>query len=142
MKHRLSGKKLSRTSKHRKALYKNLAKAVVLHGEVVTTQAKAKAVTARIQKLITTAKKGTLSSRRQLHAFFNDSFVTNKLVDYLAPRIKDRKGGYLSITTLENRRGDDATMARISMIDISATEPVETKPETKKVSKKEAVKSK
>ncbi len=117
MRHRVTGKQLNRSTKHRKALYKNLNRALISHGRVTTTEAKAKLIKNQIDKLITKAKTGTLHSRRQIQAYFNQKPITNRLVDHLAPSLEARTSGYTRIIKLPSRRGDNASMARIEFVD-------------------------
>lgn len=132
MKHRVTGKRLNRSTKHRKALFKNLAAALIQHGTIETTQTKAKIIKRHIDKHITLAKKGTLHSRRLIQAFFNQKQTTNRLVDVIAPSFSNRTSGYTRITPLGNRRGDDTPMVRIEFVDpIIETEEVKSASKTK-----------
>ena len=98
MRHARAGKKLGRTSAHRKALYSNLAGALITHGRIQTTEAKAKAVKPEVEQLITLAKRGDLHARRQaLSALGQDKAAVHKLFEELAPRFADRPGGYTRI---------------------------------------------
>ena len=117
MRHRIAGKKLNRTTKHRNALLKNLAAQIIQYGEITTTVTKAKVIQPKIDKLITTAKKGTLHSRRQIESFFNKKPITNKLFDHLAPNLLSRTSGYTRITKLNYRRGDNTLLAKIELVD-------------------------
>ena len=100
MRHRVAKKKLSRHRDHRKALFKNLISSLVLHGEVKTTEGKAKAVRPLVEKLITRGKAGTLHARRLIAAFLQDKLAVNKIVDELGPLFKNRPGGYTRIIRL------------------------------------------
>jgi large subunit ribosomal protein L17 len=117
MRHRLSGKKLGRNTKQRKALYKGLLSQLIHHGEIITTLSKAKSISKLMDKLITKAKKQDLNSRRIIAAFFNKKSITNKLIDELAPQMGSRTSGYTKITRIGNRTGDDALTAKIEFID-------------------------
>ncbi len=145
MRHRVKSKKLNRNSNHRKALFKNLVGELVMHGEITTTHAKAKAIRPITDKLITKAKKSNLNSRRLIHSFFNKKTITNKLVDHLAPAMKGRVSGYTKITKLGNRRGDDTMMVKIAFVD-DIPQPEIIEPKTKKAAHptkaKKATKSK
>lgn len=139
MRHRVGGKKLNRSSNHRKALFKNVASGLIEHGEITTTEAKAKAIQATVEKLVTKAKKQTLHSRRLIHSFLNDKKLTSKLVDKLAPQLGHRSSGFTKIQKLGVRRGDNATMVKLSLVDkvamIEVAEPtVEVKKEKKATS--------
>lgn len=115
MRKRKKGRKLSRKRDQRRALLKALASALVLHEKIKVTEAKAKEVSGFVEKSITRAKKGDLSSRRVLLKFFPKKLV-KKLVDDLAPRYKGRKGGYTRIIKLGLRKSDGAKMAIIELI--------------------------
>lgn len=116
MRHRLRGKKLSRHHHHRKALFKNLIKALIVHGEVKTTESKAKAVRILVEKLITKSKAGTVHARRLVGNFLQSRNVVNRLVDEVAPLFKGRPGGYTRITRLGERKGDNAMMVKLELV--------------------------
>ncbi len=109
------GRKLSREKDQRKALLKSLARAIFLHEKIKTTEAKAKEVSMFAEKCITRAKKGDLSSRRILAKYFSKDLV-KKIVDEIAPKYKDRKGGYTRIIKLGPRKSDGAKMAIIELV--------------------------
>lgn len=118
MNHGIKGRRFGRYSGHRKALLMNLAKEIVEHEQIVTTVFKAKDIKPVVEKLVTLACKGGLSSRRRLLSFFhNDERVVTKLVEVLAARYKERKGGYLRIIKAGFRKGDCAPMAVIEFVD-------------------------
>lgn len=117
MRHRVRGKKLNRTPKHRQALVKNLVGSLMEHGEITTTQVKAKVVKSRFDRLVTLAKKDTLSSRQRLHRFFGKRQLVNALVDKITPQLKNRISGYTTIQRLHQRRGDDTILSRLSFVD-------------------------
>ena len=117
MRHARAGKKLGRDSAHRKALYSNLAGALIQHGRIETTEAKAKAVKPYAEKLITLGKRGGLHCRRQALATLQDPKLTEKLFSALADRYRDRKGGYIRIVKAGFRHGDCAPMAVIELVD-------------------------
>jgi len=117
MRHRVVGKKLSRDRDHRKALFKNLIKALVIHGEIKTTESKAKAVRRLVEKLITKGKARTLHARRLIAAFLQNKKVVNKIVDELAPLFKNRPGGFTRIVRLGRRRGDNAMMVKLELVE-------------------------
>lgn len=142
MRHRYAGKKLNRSSKHRQALFKNLIAALVVHGQIETTLAKARAVAPQTDKLITIAKKGDLSARKRLHAVFNRKAVTNTLVDIIAPQLSDRDSGYTRLVRLRYRRGDAAPLVRLEFTDtIVYQEPQIKKEKSPKKTQKSAPKS-
>ena len=100
MRHRKKGKKLSRNIKQRKALFKDLIKGLILNEQIKTTEAKAKAVRGLVDKLMTKAKLGSLSSRRQVLSFLPDKKAVHKLFDELAPRTKKRTSGFTRVTRI------------------------------------------
>jgi large subunit ribosomal protein L17 len=145
MRHRKSGRKLGRNSSHRRAMFRNLAAALILHEEIDTTQAKAKELRGIVEKLITQASKAQdsvgksadqLSQDEKLKQFhlkkmvtkflpqkYEDGLETNepvdlvsKLFDDLVPRYKDRPGGYTRVTRIGTRKGDCAPLARIQLV--------------------------
>ena len=117
MKHRIKGKKLNRTSSHRKALFKNMAQAIIKHEQIVTTLPKAKTMKPIVDKLITLGKKGSLHARRQAFSKLRDENMVTKLFGTLAPRYADRNGGYTRVLKAGYRYGDTAAMAVIELVD-------------------------
>jgi len=117
MKHRIKGKKLNRTSSHRKALFKNMAQALIKHEQIVTTLPKAKTMKPIVDKLITLGKKGSLHARRQAFSKLRDEDMVAKLFGTLAPRYADRNGGYTRVLKAGYRYGDAAAMAVIELVD-------------------------
>ena len=117
MRHRQSGRKLNRTSSHRKSLFKNMAQALLKHEQIVTTLPKAKELKRVIEKLITLGKKGNLHSRRLAFNQIRDKDMVSKLFDSLAKRYSDRKGGYTRVLKAGFRYGDSAPMAVIELVD-------------------------
>jgi large subunit ribosomal protein L17 len=117
MRHANAGKKLGRDAAHRKALYSNLAGALIEHGRIKTTEAKAKAVKPIAEKLITLGRRGDLSARRQAIAFLRSQDVVHKLFADVAPRFADRPGGYSRIVKLGPRQGDAAEMVYLELVD-------------------------
>jgi large subunit ribosomal protein L17 len=116
MRHGIAGYKLGRNTGSRKALFRSLARAVVLEEAIHTTLPKAKAVRPFVEKLITLGAKGTLSARRRiLRQFPRDQQVHRKLVDELGPRFLKRPGGYTRILKLGYRHGDNAPLARLEL---------------------------
>ncbi len=137
MKHAVKGKQLNRNIGTRRALFKNLTLSLIDRGQIVTTEAKAKAVKASIEKLITKAKKGSVHDRRLIDQVLNRRSAVNRLVDVIAPKI-ERTSGFTRIVKLVSRRGDDAKMARLEIIDWKAEVAVKaTKKDEKVVSKKD-----
>jgi large subunit ribosomal protein L17 len=119
MRHQRAGKKLGRDSAHRKALYSNLAGALIEHGRVRTTVAKAKAVRPIAEEMITLGRKGDLHARRQALKFLRSQDVVHKLFSDVGPRFKDRPGGYSRIVKLGPRQGDSAEMAYLELVDFT-----------------------
>ncbi len=117
MRHRQSGRKLNRTSSHRKSLFKNMAQALLKHEQIVTTLPKAKELKRVVEKLITLGKKGNLHSRRLAFNQIRDKDIVSKLFDNLAKRYSDRKGGYTRVLKAGFRYGDSAPMAVIELVD-------------------------
>ncbi len=117
MRHRISGRKLNRTSSHRKALFANMAAALLKHEQITTTLPKAKELRPVVEKLITLGKKGGLSARRRAMAVLRDETVTGKLFATLAPRYSDRAGGYTRVLQAGFRHGDMAPLAVIELVD-------------------------
>lgn len=116
MRHKISGRKLDRSSGHRRALFRNLATDLLRYEKIVTTEAKAKEVRRFAEKMITLGKAGTLPARRQVLAFIFDQKTVEKLFDTLAPRYADCAGGYTRIIKLGPRLGDGAAMVRLELV--------------------------
>jgi large subunit ribosomal protein L17 len=117
VRHARAGKKLGRDSAHRKALYSNLAGALIEHGRIKTTVTKAKAVRPHVEHMITLGRRGDLHARRQATAFLRSRDVVHKLFADVAPLFKDRPGGYTRIIKIGTRPGDAAEMAYIELVD-------------------------
>lgn len=123
MRHGIKGRKLNRTSAHRRALFANMAAALIKHEQIKTTLPKAKEVRPIVEKLVTLGKRGDLHARRQALSFlYGDDAVVRKLFDILGNRYKERQGGYLRIVKAGFRYGDAAPMAVIEFVerDVSA----------------------
>jgi large subunit ribosomal protein L17 len=127
MRHRVAGKKLSRSTGHRNALRRNLVSELIRHERIRTTQAKALAVRGQAEKMITLAKRGLsaaesnpakgVHARRLAAARLNGSEVVQKLFNEIAPRYIDRPGGYTRILKLDNRKGDNAQMVMLELVE-------------------------
>jgi large subunit ribosomal protein L17 len=117
VRHARTGKKLGRDSAHRKALYSNLAGALIEHGRIKTTVTKAKAVKPIAEQMITLGRRGDLHARRQATAFLRSRDVVHKLFAEVAPRFKDRPGGYSRIIKIGPRPGDAAEMVYLELVD-------------------------
>ena len=110
-------RKLGRDSKHRRSMLANLTKAVIMNEKIETTEDRAKETRKFVDKMITYGKNGDLVSRRKAYAFLhNDQDAVKKLFDELAPRYKERNGGYTRILKKENRRGDDALVVILELV--------------------------
>ncbi len=117
MRHGMSGRKLNRTSSHRKAMFANMAAALIKHEQIKTTLPKAKDLRPIVEKLITLGKRGDLHARRQAFAQLRDEAVVAKLFSALAERYKGRPGGYCRVLKAGFRYGDAAPMAFIELVD-------------------------
>jgi large subunit ribosomal protein L17 len=123
MRHHRAGKKLGRDSAHRKALYANLACALVEHGRIKTTVTKAKAVKPFAEQMITLGKRGDLAARRQAIAELRSQDAVHKLFAEVAPRFAERPGGYTRIVKIGPRQGDAAEMAYLELVDYEPARP-------------------
>ena len=128
MRHLKVGRVLGRSSAHRKALFRNMVTALLHRERIQTTLAKAKELRGKAEKTITLGKKGTLASRRRASNIINEKMVLKKLFGPLSERYADRKGGYTRIIKIGPRRGDNAPMAIIELVDREQV----SKPEAKK----------
>ncbi len=136
--HGYKGRKFHRKTDQRTALIKGLADSLIKYETIKTSYFKAKDLVPYVEKLITKSKIGDLHNRRQVISKLQTLASANKLVDEIAPKLTKRNSGYLRITKLENRRGDNALMAQISFVDdlnssvnTKKTKSVEAKSETK-----------
>ena len=117
MRHGKVHRKLNRTAEHRRAMFANMCAALIKHEQIVTTLPKAKDLKRIVEKYITLAKKGDLNSRRLAAARLRDDDMVKKLFDVLAPRYKDRAGGYTRVLKAGFRYGDSAPVAVIELVD-------------------------
>lgn len=117
MRHRKQGRKLNRTRSHRKALFKNMAVALLTHEQIVTTLPKAKELRSVVDKLITLGKRGDLHARRQAASQLQDAAAVKKLFAVFGDRYKERPGGYTRVLKAGFRYGDNAPMAVIELVD-------------------------
>jgi len=122
MRHLKQGRKLGRTTAHRKALLRNLATALMEHERIITTEAKAKELRRVADKLVTLGKRGDLHARRQALRVIRSNAVVRKLFDEVAPRFSERHGGYTRVLRLGYRPGDAAAMAVIELVDYEREE--------------------
>lgn len=116
MPHQIAKKRLSRTDGHRRAMLRNLATSFFKHEKVETTSAKAREISKIVERLITTARRGDLHSRRIVAAYLTEAAVTKKLVDQIAPSLKDRAGGYTRMTKTRVRPGDAAELSILELV--------------------------
>ena len=121
MRHKLSGRKLNRTSSHRKSMFKNMAASLIKYEQISTTLPKAKDLRPIVEKLITIGKKGSLHARRQLISKLPKDANIEKIMNELSERYKDRSGGYIRIIKKGFRYGDNAPMAVIEFVDRNAS---------------------
>jgi large subunit ribosomal protein L17 len=117
MKHGVAGRKLGRATAHRRALYRNLVTELLKHEKIVTTEPKAKEVRGMTEKMITLGKRGGLHAYRQALSFITEKDVAEKLFTGLAPRYKERPGGYTRMVKLEPRLGDGAAMVKLELVE-------------------------
>lgn len=116
MRHRVKGKTLDRAKAPRESMLKNLAASVIIYEKVKTTEAKAKAVRTLLENVITIAIKGGLNARRELIRLLPQPMAIKKALDVLAVKYKGRRGGYLRITKLAQRQGDNAKIVQIELV--------------------------
>lgn len=117
MRHLKAGRKLNRTSSHRKALFRNLVTSLIEHEQVRTTDAKAKELRRIADRMITLGKRGSLHARRQALAYIRSRSVVSKLFDEVAARFTERHGGYTRVVKIGHRHGDAAPMSIIELTD-------------------------
>ncbi len=131
MRHRVHGRKLGRTTAHRKALFRNQLTALFTHERIITTVAKAKELRPVAERMVTLARTGTLPARRRVLTMVPDKIVVRRLFNEIAPRFMDRNGGYTRIVRLGKRRGDGAELALIEFVDFVPSKKGETAGEEK-----------
>ena len=122
MRHRVRGRKLGRTTAHRKAMFRNQLTALFTHERIITTVPKAKELRPIAERMVTLARTGTLAARRRVGAMISDKEIARRLFDEIAPRFADRPGGYTRIMRLGRRHGDNAELAIIEFIDYELSE--------------------
>lgn len=133
MRHNVSGRKLNRTPSHRRMLYRNLVTELFRHERIQTTVPKAKEARSLAERLITFAKAGDLNARRQAARKLNDPLVLKKLFAEIGPRYSDRPGGYTRILRLNGgRKGDNAEVAILELVDSKAEPKVQDSKKRKK----------
>ena len=117
MRHRVAGRHLNRSTGMRRALFRNLISELIRHERIRTTEAKARAIRADAEKIITLARRGDLHARRQVLRTIADRELVDKLFDDVAPRYADRPGGYTRMLKLGPRRGDAAAMVLLELVE-------------------------
>lgn len=117
MRHNHSGRRLGRTTSHRIAMFRNMVTSLLNHERIVTTDAKAKEIRCVAEKMITLGKRGDLHAQRQAAAYIREKSVVTKLFSTIAPRYKDRAGGYTRIIKLGQRLGDAASLSVIELVE-------------------------
>jgi large subunit ribosomal protein L17 len=117
MRHGKKGRKLNRTASHRKAMFANMAASVIEHEQIMTTLPKAKEIRSIVDKLVTLGKRGDLHARRQAISQIQDQTQVRKLFDEIGPRYADRHGGYTRVLKAGFRKGDNAPMAVVELVD-------------------------
>ena len=117
MRHGKSGRRLGRTTSHREAMFRNLVTSFLTHEKITTTDAKAKEIRSVAEKMITLGKRGDLHSLRQAASYIREKSVVTKLFTTIAPRYKDRPGGYTRIVKLGIRQGDAAPVSVIELVE-------------------------
>ncbi len=137
MRHRKSGRKLGVTTKHRKAMFRNMATDLLRNGKINTTDTKAKEIRRVVEKLVTLGKNGSLHARRKALGYIRDRAVVEKLFSELAQRYMERPGGYTRIVKLGYRRGDNAPISLIELV----TEEYKAKRKRRKAKPKTETKS-
>jgi large subunit ribosomal protein L17 len=123
VRHRRSGRKLGRDASHRKALYANLTGALIEHGRIKTTAAKAKEVRPIAEQMITLGRRGGVHARRQALAYLRSQDVVHLLFSDVGPRFADRDGGYSRIVRIGPRQGDAAEMVYLELVDYAPEAP-------------------
>lgn len=136
MRHLKKVKKLGRDREHRKALLRNQVTSLFIHGKIKTTLQKAKETRRWAEKMITLGKNGTVAARREAFKFLADRKMVNRVFDEIAPLFKDRNGGYTRIYRLWRRRGDNAEMAMLELLEFPETKEKEEIQEEKKKKKR------
>lgn len=136
MRHRVFGKKLGRDKDHRKALFRNLVTSLVIHEQIKTTEAKAKAIKGLVDRIITKGKTGSLHARRTLAGFFTNQKAVEKIMKVLAPRFRQRSSGFTRIIRLGRRKGDNAPLVRMELVDKVVEKKKEKKPKKEKEGEK------
>lgn len=133
MRHRVAGRKLSRHTQHRELMFRNMLVSLLQYERIKTTLAKGKELRSWADKIISLGKQGTLHARRRAFALLRDKGIVKKLFDEIAPRFKDREGGYTRVYKLGWRQGDGAPLSLVELVTYAA--PEEKKKSTIKKAK-------
>ena len=141
MRHRKRGRHLNRNAAHRRSLFRNLTRALITHESITTTLPKAKELRRVVEPMITLGKKPSLANRRLAFDRLRDRGIVAKLFDDLGPRYAKRNGGYLRILKMGFRKGDNAPLALVTLLDRPDTEAPAAGDEAAKGSKKKAKKT-
>src|SRR6266571_5110868 len=141
MRHNKSGRRLGRTTSHRIAMFRNMVTSFLNHEKITTTDAKAKELRSIAEKMITLGKKGDLHAMRQAASYIRDKQVVTKLFSTIAPRYKERNGGYTRIIKLGIRPGDNSPLSVIELVEEELQKKAEAKPAAKKAAPKKAGKT-
>jgi len=139
MRHLVHGRKLNRTSSHRRAMFTNMAVSLLDKERITTTLPKAKELRSVVERLITYGKRGGLHSIRLAERRIKDKTILKKLFDDIAPSYKDREGGYTRILKLDERKGDNASMSIIELTGRGAPDPIRKKAKKSKTAVKKEV---
>jgi len=131
MRHRVAGRKLSRHTQHRELMFRNMVVSLLQHERIRTTLAKGKELRSWIDRIITLAKKGTIHARRHAFALLRDEGIVKKLFDQIAPKLKDREGGYTRIYKVGWRQGDGAPLSLVELVTFAHPEEKKKSPVTK-----------
>ena len=131
MRHRVAGRKLSRTTQHRELMFRNMLVSLLQHERIKTTLAKGKELRSWADKIITLGKKGSLHARRQAFALLRNEGIVKKLFDEIAPKLRGREGGYTRIYKMGWRHGDGAPLSLVELVTFSSPEE-KKKPPVKK----------
>ena len=131
MRHRVAGRKLSRHTQHRELMFRNMLVSLLQHERIRTTLAKGKEFRGWVDRMITLGKKGTLHARRQAFALLRNHEIVKKLFDEIAPKLKDREGGYTRIYKMGWRQGDGAPLSLVELATFSHPEEKKKSPVTK-----------
>ena len=128
MRHRVAGRKLSRTTQHRELMFRNMLVSLLQHERIKTTLAKGKELRSWADKIITLGKKGSLHARRQAFALLRNEGIVKKLFDEIAPKLRGREGGYTRIYKMGWRHGDGAPLSLVELVTFSSPEEKKKSP--------------